>query len=221
MGNNLSKLAPRCYHGCSTKKEFNCGEYYKIIDRWDNNVDIREFLDNNRCFTSDTAFATFIIAHVTSDYLKGKDDDILQDRLILLLHIRYKVIPRLEGKDVSAGSECTRNFYKYMRDILTNRGRINCIAREIPCDCMEEKRIEAKLMEKVAWCFCCKKEFLKEKLLRCLGCNCVQYCSKDCSITDWATHKEYCRKFGVSSTPTPEPLSSSSFGEPSDLDVDV
>mmetsp|Transcript_44456 Transcript_44456/g.48116 ORF Transcript_44456/g.48116 Transcript_44456/m.48116 type:complete len:111 (+) Transcript_44456:2-334(+) len=47
-------------------------------------------------------------------------------------------------------SNYMKSYHKYVRDIETARGRINCIAREISCDCMEEKRIEAKLMEKVA-----------------------------------------------------------------------
>mmetsp|Transcript_44455 Transcript_44455/g.48115 ORF Transcript_44455/g.48115 Transcript_44455/m.48115 type:complete len:100 (+) Transcript_44455:2-301(+) len=95
-------------------------------------------------------------------------------------------------------SNYMKSYHKYVRDIETARGRINCIAREIPCDCMEEKRIEAKLMEKVAVCFFCRKEFLKQKMLRCKGCNCVQYCSKECSINDWPEHKELCRIIGSS-----------------------
>merc|ERR1712238_288576 len=82
---------------------------------------------------------------------------------------------------------------KYCRDITTERGRINCIAREIPCDCLEEKRIAAKLMEKVAVCYCCRKEFSKKMMLRCTGCNHVQYCSKECRIVAWSQHKNICR----------------------------
>mmetsp|Transcript_44449 Transcript_44449/g.48108 ORF Transcript_44449/g.48108 Transcript_44449/m.48108 type:complete len:225 (+) Transcript_44449:43-717(+) len=216
-GNNV----PTCYHGLS-KKEFNCGEHHKILDRWDNKVDAREFLNKNDCFCfmSDTAFATFIIAHVTTDYLKGKDDAILKSRLLLLLHMRNVFIPKHEGNVVGPESEYTKNYHKYLRDVTTERGRINIMAREIPCDCMEAKRIEAKLMDKVAICFGCKKEFLKEELLRCKRCDYAQYCSKKCSKKHWARHKEFCRKFVVSPAPKPESLSSS-FGKPSYVDVDV
>lgn len=37
-------------------------------------------------------------------------------------------------------------------------------------------------MEKVAMTFCSNKEFLKEKIIRCLGGKFVQYCSEECRI---------------------------------------
>jgi len=165
----------------------------------------------------DPTIARYVIARITDDFLKGKDNATLRLRLILVLLIRYCLIPRHEGKDVGPESEYTKNYHKYSRDIATERGRINCIAREIPCDCMEEKRIEAKSMEKIAVCFSCEEHFSKEKMLRCKGCNHIQYCSKECSITHWPEHKPFCN--GVSSAPTPEPLLSS-FGEPSDVDAE-
>mmetsp|Transcript_3913 Transcript_3913/g.4546 ORF Transcript_3913/g.4546 Transcript_3913/m.4546 type:complete len:94 (+) Transcript_3913:3-284(+) len=55
------------------------------------------------------------------------------------------------------------------------------MAREIPCDCMEEKRIEAKSMVKVA------------------------NCSKECSEKNWPGHKKECRIIGASSAPAPAP----------------
>jgi len=127
-------------------------------------------------------------------------------------------IPNDEGKDVGPESENMRNFNKYSRDVRTERGRINFIEREIPCDCMEEKRIAAKSMEKVAMCYYCWQEFLKQKMLRCKGCELEQYCSKDCSIQAWPKHKAYCQKNGVSSVPLPALGSVPSVEEPSDVD---
>ena len=39
---------PLCYHGC-TKKEFNnCGEFFKVFERWDNNKGTTsEFIQKN------------------------------------------------------------------------------------------------------------------------------------------------------------------------------
>jgi len=185
-----------CYHGC-TKKEFNnCGEHFKILDSYDkvNNKDMEEFIEANERVLLNPTFGRFAIAHIADDYLKGKDDNVLFRHLLLLVSIRYYYIPLLEGKDIGPESEYDRNYKKYCRDITTERGRINCMAREmnIPCDCMEEKRIEAKLMDKVARCWCCQEEFPKEKILRCKGCAHVQYCSKKCSIKDWPKHKPFC-----------------------------
>jgi len=196
-----NKVPTCCYHGC-TKKEFNNSRaYYKVIEAWVNNSNtdmVSEFIKKNIRVLVAPSFGRYVIAHITEDYLKGKGDVLLLKRLILLLQIRYMVIPNDEGKDVGPGSESFRNLKKYGRDIHTERGRINCMAREIPCDCMEEKRIAAKSMEKVAMCARCRNEFLKETMLRCKGCNCVQYCSKECSINDWPEHKELCRIIGSS-----------------------
>mmetsp|Transcript_40258 Transcript_40258/g.40805 ORF Transcript_40258/g.40805 Transcript_40258/m.40805 type:complete len:111 (-) Transcript_40258:22-354(-) len=93
---------------------------------------------------------------------------------MLLVHIRYCSIPRHKGKDIGPKSEFTTNYNKYNRDIDTERGRIKLIAREIPCDCMEKKIIEAK----------------------------SQYCSKKCSIKAWPKHKANCGKFGAGSLPS-------------------
>jgi len=205
-----SNKPPPCYHGCITKKEFNSGKYFKILEDYKRrivlDIDMDEFYEKYERFMVDPSFARFVIARIAEDYLKGKDDDNLLHRLFLLLDIRYdQAIPTDEGKDVEPEPENMRKYNKYCRDITTERGRINCIAREIPCDCLEEKRIAAKLMEKVAVCYCCRKEFSKKKMLRCTGCNHVQYCSKECRIVAWPQHKNICRSIGSTSSPTPTP----------------
>mmetsp|Transcript_61773 Transcript_61773/g.69183 ORF Transcript_61773/g.69183 Transcript_61773/m.69183 type:complete len:169 (-) Transcript_61773:265-771(-) len=153
-----------CYHGCITKKEFNSVEYYRILEDYERRIvldmDMDEFYEKNDFLMVDPSFGRFVIARIAEDFLKGKDDDNLLHRLFLLLDIRYdEAIPTDEGKDVECKSKNTRKYNKYCRDITTERGRINYIAREIPCDCLEEKRIAAKSMEKVATCYCCRKVF--------------------------------------------------------------
>jgi len=228
-GNSNSNNNP-CYHGCLTKKEFHCVEYYRFLEDWSQldliddhetyNKECGEFYEKNLRIMRDP-FGRFVIARIADDYLKGEVGDICH-RLSLLLSIRYVYFQGLEGKDVvSLESEYTKSYKKYVRDIQTERGRINCMAREIPCDCMEKKRIEAQSMERVAICYCCRKEFPKENMLRCLGCNYDQYCSQKCSIKHWPEHKEWCKRNSVSSAPTPASASiPSSFGEPSDDDAE-
>eukprot|EP00751_Fragilariopsis_kerguelensis_P045974 CAMPEP_0170996328 /NCGR_PEP_ID=MMETSP0736-20130129/12163_1 /TAXON_ID=186038 /ORGANISM="Fragilariopsis kerguelensis, Strain L26-C5" /LENGTH=229 /DNA_ID=CAMNT_0011422735 /DNA_START=192 /DNA_END=881 /DNA_ORIENTATION=+ len=218
-----SNKSSTCYHGC-TKKEFNnCGKHYKILSSYDKESnkedDMIGFYEKFQYVLVDPTIARYVIARITDDFLKGKDNATLRLRLILVLLIRYCLIPRHEGKDVGPESEYTKNYHKYSRDIATERGRINCIAREVSCDCMEEKRIEAKSMEKVTLCFCCHKVFPKEKMLRCKGCNVVQYCSEECSIKYWPTHKEWCKRNSFSSAPTPTEASVPSFEESTDLDA--
>jgi len=210
-----STKVSQCYHGC-TKKEFNnCGEHYKVIEDWIRVVKLHEkdindflkkrteFLKTNKRIMDDPKFSCYVVAHVTEDHLKGLDGAILFRRLLLLVDMRYKFIPRHEGKNVGPESEYSRNYHKYLRDIQTERGRINVIAREIPCNCMEEKRIAAQSMAKVAKCYCCEEVFLKEQMLYC-KCDRAQYCSKQCYKKDWPHHKTYCKNgYVVSSATTP------------------
>jgi len=163
---NNNKPLP-CYHGCLTKKNFQFGEHYKVLERWDDHVGKNgvvggsEFYKTNKRVMDDPTFSCFVMAHVTDDFLKGKDDDTLRLRLWLLLLMRYLTIPEHEGKDAGLDSEYMKNYLKYSRDIATKRGRIKCMAREIPCDCMEEKRVEAQSMDKVAMCHGCYEDFPK------------------------------------------------------------
>jgi len=108
---------------------------------------LKNFYEQRKHVVSDPKFGRFAIARITDDYLKGKDDDLLRYRLCLLLYSRYQLIPQKEGTDVGPKSEYSKNYHKYSRDVTTERGRINCMAREIPCDCMKAKRIAAKSMD--------------------------------------------------------------------------
>ena len=224
--NSNNKPAP-CYHGCITKKDFNYGRHHKILENYDeqsNTPEKRpEFIQTNVRLMVETKFDNFLIAHITDDYLKEKNNLLHLNRLCLLVDLRYVHIPEHEGKDVGPESKYIKHYKKYMRDITTERGRINIMAREIPCDCMEEKRIAAKLMAKVASCFCCNEEFPKKQMLRCTGCDMVQYCSKDCGKKHWPTHKDCCSEPWVVPTPAPIPAPPSvpSFGETIDFDVDA
>jgi len=91
------------------------------------------------------------------------------------------------------------------------------IAREIPCTCMDKKKSETQ-QKKVAMCFFCMEEFLKEKMLRCKGCNQAQYCSKECRIKAWPTHKEDCRSIGASLALAPAPAPAPILGSLASVD---
>jgi len=231
-----NKVPTCCYHGC-TKKEFNnCGEHYKVIEDWvrldliddaeTHSKECEKFYEKNQRVLGIPTFDRFLVAHIADNYLKGKTAAYLRSRLFLLVQIRHFPITAImtnvnkDSRDIRIEKGAMTNFNKYSRDIRTERGRIKCMIREITCDCMEEKRIAAKSMVKVAWCYGCGKDFSKEKMLRCKGCDYGQYCSKECGKNHWPEHKIYCNKYNFSSALTPEPLSSS-FGKPSDVDVDV
>jgi len=94
----------------------------------------------------------------------------------------------MNGLDVDPGSE---NYYlqaKYNRDKFTYRGKINICARETKefCNCMKEKKAEAKTTEKKGLCFGCQKEHPKIDLKYCGGCLKTQYCNKECQEKHWS-----------------------------------
>ena len=114
------------------------------------------------------------------------------------LRVRYLQVPTEEGKDVYGrdSSDCYEKYLKYTRDIMTDRGVINCLARETSCGCMNRFKARAKSMEKLGHCFGCMKNFPKETMMLCSRCKHVKYCSRKCQLDHWPKHKARCE--GVS-----------------------
>jgi len=56
-------------------------------------------------------------------------------------------------------------------------------------------------------CNCCKKEGKRTVMKMCGGCKRVHYCSKDCQLNDWKSHKKTCKNTGSrDETTEPSPL---------------
>ena len=63
-------------------------------------------------------------------------------------------------------------------------------------DCEMEKSVHRgyRHMERDKKCFACGSYGGEEgKLLKCSGCLCVFYCSKECQKSNWKIHKEQCK----------------------------
>lgn len=74
--------------------------------------------------------------------------------------------------------------------INTHAGLLKYVASMIPCSCLKELRKEAKTIpNKMTWCWFCKKRDINEKLFHCTQCKLVDYCSKECKVSDWKKHK--------------------------------
>ena len=143
----------------------------------------------------DDEFAQTVFALCTQWFLDGSLNlPTLRKVVYMGIAIRYHLIPGVVLKDECDDGKCT----KYLRDILTERGLINCLARETKshdCSCMDAKKEEAKTMGKVAECFGCKKSFPKHFLVKCSGCNFATYCSPECQGNDWSSHKKECKAY--------------------------
>ena len=86
-------------------------------------------------------------------------------------------------------------FIKYMRNLGTERGVINCLARETPCKCMDGAKERAKSMAKVGFCHGCRKEFPKETMFLCSRCGGFNYCTGVCQRNHWPVHKTECNEY--------------------------
>merc|ERR1719321_1327713 len=142
----------------------------------------------------DPGFLRFLFARAAEEHLAIGGTVPNKDIVVSLLHLgisfKYNAIPLINGEDVSAGSEYYEKYNKYLRDIHTDRGVINVLARETPCDCMNPAKVKAKSMEKLGYCWGCERTLPKERLYRCSGCNATQYCSRECQLKHWPAHKK-------------------------------
>ena len=140
-------------------------------------------------------FAQHVFACCTNEYVANGRTVKLYGLFALGFSARYLAVPQGEGKHVSPGSECHTKYLKYMRDVITDRGVINCLARETPCDCMKHRKLQAKSMEKVTVCQACNRVLPKEQALVCSGCGVASYCNRECQLGHWPSHKNICRQF--------------------------
>ncbi len=69
--------------------------------------------------------------------------------------------------------------------------------RRIPCSCLDEAYEEVKSITKMGLCFsqhCAHPGRIVErsKLRCCSRCRSITYCSRECQVADWSSHKEQC-----------------------------
>jgi len=145
----------------------------------------------------DTNFCAFIFGFCAHLYLKSNHSASTWEEIEWLLYLgitmRYLEQPMRKGVDVGPGSEGETKYKKYTTDVCLQRGMINCLARETPCDCMKPKKLEAQKMDRTGICHGCLDEVPKNTLKLCTGCNMVKYCSRECQVNGWPEHRETCK----------------------------
>jgi len=157
-----------------------------------------KFYDDHEYFTKqDADFCQFVFAYCTHFYQKYFHLSATYKRdltSLLGLGIQMRYIDQVEkGVSTDPGSENFDKWFKYGRDIGSERGIIKCLAREIPCNCMDSQKVKAQEMDKTNRCDGCHNHFLKTSLLYCTGCQSVQYCSKACQVDHWPVHRDLCK----------------------------
>lgn len=201
------------YHG-STAGKFSPGsDYRQVIDAYRamfnkvivcggsateaGRIVMSKFTSDHHNFMIDPEFGQFVFAMSTQINLCLEDDELrtsLEKILSLGLNTKYFYTPMHKGDTKPCGGD--ELFQKYMRDIQTESGTINCLERETKdfCDCMKSAKEEAKKMEKLGKCTGCRGFFPKENLRRCSCCNIAQFCTTECHRQNWYEHKTYCMK---------------------------
>lgn len=84
--------------------------------------------------------------------------------------------------------------YGYL-DRAGERDMLYFFKKRIPCSCLKEKYSEIrKSQDRGSQCFQCEETVNRKVLMTCARCKFAIYCSRDCQIADWPSHKHLCRE---------------------------
>lgn len=91
----------------------------------------------------------------------------------------------------------TDNGRGKVRDLLCGgeRALTKFFRRRITCSCLDTKYLEVKPLPKTGNCSWCKTRMKLKELKICSGCNVCHYCSKECQVKAWPTHKAFCGSY--------------------------
>lgn len=101
---------------------------------------------------------------------------------------------------VAVSADTMRHLNARGATVEARQGRGRCVvaARPLPCGAIVMRcAASAAALLPQHWdrrCACClSKPATGSKLLRCSRCSAVSYCSKECQVLDWLSHKRECR----------------------------
>ncbi len=66
--------------------------------------------------------------------------------------------------------------------------------KRIPCKCLDKRYEEVKSIKKIGFCQndSCFKKTIRCEMLSCTQCRKANYCSRECQVANWPTHKQFC-----------------------------
>ena len=91
------------------------------------------------------------------------------------------------------------NALAKLRDLGSgDRDVIRFFSKRIKCGCLKEIYAKSKESQnsKTGLCCQCKTTVERKSLLVCSNCKVAQFCSKECHVTHWASHKDFCFEAG-------------------------
>jgi len=97
---------------------------------------------------------------------------------------------------LSKWRDLERNASSIRRDALKfYRKRISA------CKCLKKMHLEARKTPKMGMCHNCAKEMDRVSLSVCSKCKLRQFCSRECQVADWPSHKEVCARVSSNNKP--------------------
>ena len=87
--------------------------------------------------------------------------------------------------------------YMKNRDLSQGCGRslVQFYSKRIPCSCLDKKYAALKAQRKTGVCTYCEQRKEHSRLMMCSQCRRQQYCSKECQVAHWTSHKEECEEY--------------------------
>lgn len=84
-----------------------------------------------------------------------------------------------------------------VRDLLCGgeRALTKFFRKRITCSCLDDKYVEVKPLPRTGTCSWCKARMKLKELKICSGCNVCHYCSRECQVEAWPTHKAFCGSY--------------------------
>lgn len=94
-------------------------------------------------------------------------------------------------------NDMTRENSDALKEIVTEGGFRNYVARNITCTCLDGDAQHEMKQERVpnkSRCANCRQEENSKMTLRaCSGCKLVEYCDEKCQVADWNNHRAFCK----------------------------
>jgi hypothetical protein len=106
----------------------------------------------------------------------------MEEHIAVRLHKRKATIDATKALELHCADEHT--LVQYLR-------------KGIPCNCLDEKYNEVKSITKMGLCFndqcSIPNGMVKRKsMVYCTRCRKSNYCSRECQVANWPSHKELC-----------------------------
>lgn len=205
---NGSVVVVQCDHG------FECGDGVSIPD--DSNHPVCAFL--NAYFMSGKDWYNTLTAYKTTVFMNSNNREMVLNILISagtnmilykrlstdeeIRHVRnvamtITVIDHFDGVSIES-TICSREVAPKLRKLSyegndLKRDLLKVFYKRIVCSCLDDMYSEARnTLRKLGACSNCRKVTERALLDVCSKCMIVQYCSRECQVAAWPSHRDLC-----------------------------